>query len=83
MKDFCKVVCIHYICRMDLSFSPAAAFRHFLENIPAPVPGEVQEAKYALEGKRKHGLGVRRIRRLLEKYAPGKYEFREVVIFHG
>lgn len=68
---------------MDLTFTPEGAFRHFLENLEGAIPKEIQEAKYALEGKRKHPLGFKRIRRLLEKYAPGKYEFREVVIFHG
>jgi len=27
-------------------------------------------------------LGVARIRRLLERYCPGRYEFREVVVVH-
>jgi hypothetical protein len=70
---------------MDLQFdTPADAFRHFLENWKyGAKPGEVQEAKYALEGKRKHPPGARRIKRLLDKYAPGKYEFKGVVVFHG
>ena len=67
---------------MDLTFSPPDAFRHFLDNWKGAIPKEIQEAKYALEGKRTHGLGGKRIKRLLEQYAPGKYEFKEVVIFH-
>ena len=70
---------------MDLQFTPAEAFRHFLDNYqPADgkVPKEIQEAKYTLEGKRTYSLGARRIKRLLDEYAPGKYEFREVVVFH-
>lgn len=67
---------------MDLHFTPEQAFRHFLENHEGAKDKEIQEAKYTLEGKRKHALGVRRIKRLLDKYAPGRYEFREVVIFH-
>lgn len=67
---------------MDLRFTPAEAFQHFLDNFQGAKDKEIQEAKYALEGKRKHPLGVRRVKRILEKYAPGKYEFREVVIFH-
>lgn len=44
------------------------------------IPKDVQEAKYANEGLRKHGLGEKRIKNILTKYAPGRYEFRESVI---
>ena len=75
---------------MDLIFTPMEAFRHFLENWQGAIPKDVQNAKYAMEGREilrngkrvKIGLGPRRINRLLDKYAPGKYEFRETVIFH-
>lgn len=67
---------------MDFQFTPAAAFLHFLENYKGEMSRDLYEAKYTAQGLRKHPLGARRIKRLLEKYAPGKYEFREVVIFH-
>lgn len=66
---------------MELKFTPTEAFLHFLKNYTGPMYPELYEAKYAAEGKRKHPLGTDRAKRLLEKYAPGKYEFREVVIF--
>lgn len=44
------------------------------------IPKDVQEAKYAANGTRRHPLGEKRIKNLLTKYAPGRYEFREAVI---
>ena len=75
---------------MDLTFTPMEAFKHFLENWQGAIPKDVQNAKYVMEGRPvKRGnrmvylnLGTKRIKRLLDKYAPGKYEFREVVVFH-
>jgi hypothetical protein len=46
------------------------------------IPKDVQEAKYAASGDRKHGLGQKRIKNLLTKYAMDRYEFRESVILH-
>ena len=43
------------------------------------IPKDVQEAKYANEGLRKHGLGEKRIKNLLTKHAPGRYTFSEIV----
>lgn len=48
----------------------------------ARIPKDVQEAKYADGGLRPHRLGEKRIKSLLRKYAPGRYEFRESVILH-
>jgi len=42
------------------------------------IPKDVQEAKYAEDGRRRHGLGHKRIKSLLNKYAPGRYRFEEV-----
>lgn len=36
--------------------------------------------QYAMQGKRTYKLGERRIKTLLERYAPDTYEFRDVVI---
>lgn len=47
------------------------------------IPKDVQEAHYANMGRRKHPLGERRIRALLTKYAPERYEFRTAVILHA
>ncbi len=44
------------------------------------IPKDVQEAKYAAAGERPHRLGEKRIKNLLRKYAPDRYEFRESVI---
>lgn len=46
----------------------------------ARIPKDVQEARYADSGLRPHGLGEKRIKSLLTKYAPDRYEFRESVI---
>ncbi len=46
------------------------------------IPKDVQEAKYAAEGLRPSRLGEKRIKNLLRKYAPDRYEFREGVILH-
>lgn len=46
------------------------------------IPKDVQEAKYAYTGERRYGLGEKRIKSLLAKYAPERYEFRESVIIH-
>lgn len=67
---------------MDLQFTPEGAFRHFLENYKGKKDRDIYEAKYTLDNGRPYPLGVRRIRRILEKHAPGKYEFQEVVTFH-
>lgn len=47
------------------------------------IPKQVQEAQYAYTGKRRYGLGEKRIRALLERYAPERYEFRTAVILKG
>jgi hypothetical protein len=65
---------------MDKEVTPTEAFLHFLGNCPKPVPADVHEAKYAMQGKRTYKLGDRRIKTLLEKYAPERYEFMDVVI---
>ena len=75
---------------MELTMTPLEAFKHFLENWEGSIPKDVQNAKYVMEGRPvKRGqrmvylnLGPKRIKALLNRYAPGKYEFREVVIFH-
>lgn len=76
---------------MEKTFTPHEAFRHFLENWQGAIPKDVQGAKYVLQGKpvkskgkeRTVNLCSKRIMHLLNKYAPGKYEFREFVIFRG
>lgn len=65
---------------MEITLTPEQAFDHFLKNWEGAVPKDVQEAKYARDGLRRAGLGRTRIKNLLEKYAPGKYEWREVVV---
>lgn len=40
----------------------------------------IYEANAANNGLRDHALGWERLRRILTTYAPGRYEFREVVI---
>lgn len=62
---------------MDIKMTPHEAFRHFADNYKGEKQSDFYEALYALEGKRKYTLGIRRIKNLLEKYAPGVYEFHE------
>ena len=46
----------------------------------AAMPKDIQEAKYAASGERRYGLGEKRIKNLLPKYAPDRYRFEERVI---
>jgi len=65
-----------------MALTPAEAFDHFLNwysERNSRLPNDVQQAKYARMGKTKHPLGSKRIRALLEKYAPERYRFTEVV----
>ena len=75
---------------MDKLLTPAKAWADFLKHMEekrnsgeiTQIPKDVQEGKYAAEGLRRHGLGEKRIKRLLEKYARDRYEFRGVFILH-
>lgn len=67
---------------MDKQVTPLEAFVHFLETHEGGFAKEVLEAKYAMQGKRDYKLGDKRIKTILEKYAPDRYEFRGVVIIH-
>ena len=79
-----------HFCGMDKHLTPAEAWADFLQHMEqrknngeiSRIPKDVQEGKYAAEGLRRHGLGEKRIKRLLEKYAPERYEFRGVFILH-
>lgn len=52
------------------------------------IPNEISVAKLTASGSVVHKsgriktLGPQRIRRLLEKYAPGRYEFKCIVVLH-
>lgn len=73
---------------MEKQLSPKEAFLDFLQwmqerksaGIISAIPKDVQEAKYANEGQRQYPLGEKRIKTLLGKYAPDRYEFRGIVI---
>lgn len=75
---------------MEITMSPLEAWADFYKWMQsrrdagdiAQIPKDVQEAHYANTGRRKHPLGKRRIRALLTKYAPARYEFRTAVILH-
>jgi hypothetical protein len=72
---------------MEHTLTPLEAWDNFVEHViptlPKPIPREIQHARYSREGRGTYKpLGKDRIKRLLEKYAPGRYEFREVVILH-
>ena len=65
-----------------MALTPIEAFDHFLnwfQGNNTRLPNDVQQAKYAREGRTKYPLGNKRIRNLLGKYAPGRYRFTEVV----
>lgn len=69
---------------MERHLTPAQAWAHFWENNrPTPIPNELSVAHRAFQGyaSRRSGspirLGAKRIARLLDKYAKGKYEFIE------
>lgn len=73
------------------TLSPQEAFSDFLQyakRADIKLGNDVAQAKRDNAGGRltKKGtpirLGTARIRRLLERYCPGRYEFREVVILH-
>jgi hypothetical protein len=78
---------------MERQVTPMEAWEDFYRWISEQskrIPKEVQQAKYdrdnagkpIVSGKRKFraGLGETRIRRLLEKYAPDRYQFSTTVI---
>lgn len=62
---------------------PIAAWDDFYSSLDIhPIPNEIVVAQATRNGKQKQNgkakvLGVKRIRRLLEKYAPGKYVYHE------
>lgn len=63
---------------------PLEAWDDFYRNFQREgnTPNEIVVAEYTRRGKlvvrgKTKTLGVKRIRRLLEKYAPGKYEYHE------
>jgi hypothetical protein len=70
---------------MDKSLTPQEAFADFWENTGrhiSPSPDELRKAKQTMEGRQlKKGkvmhLGVERVARLLDKYAPGQYRLNE------
>ena len=41
----------------------------YVETSNGPIPGDIQEAKYTVQGKRTHPLGLKRMIKLVEKYA--------------
>lgn len=63
--------------------NPLEAWDDFYLNFKCEgnTPNEIVLAEYTRRGKKISGkvknLGERRIKRLLEKYAPGKYQFHE------
>lgn len=76
---------------MDKTLSPQEAFSDFLqfaEQNGIRLGNDVAQAKRDNKGGRLTAkgtpikLGVARIKRLLERYCPGRYEFREVVVVH-
>ena len=77
-----------HICGMELNMTHMEAWKDFYKWMESrrdageisKIPKDVQEAKYAANGDRKHGLGEKRIKNLLARYAPDRYEFRETVI---
>lgn len=44
------------------------------------IPKDIQEAQYAYKGKRRHGLGERRIKALLGKHGNDRYKITSGVI---
>jgi len=76
---------------MQATMSPLEAWSDFFEWMKSRrmsgdighIPKDVQEAHYANTGRRKHGLGEKRIRSLLTKYAAARYEFRTGVVLRG
>lgn len=77
-----------HICGMENTLTHKEAWADFCRWMESrrdageisAIPKDVQEAKYAEDGRRRHGLGDKRIKNLLTKYAPDRYEFRETVI---
>lgn len=77
-----------HICGMEKALTLSKAWQDFYAWMEsrrdagefARIPADVQEAKYAAAGDRRYSLGEKRIKNLLTKYAPDRYEFRSVVI---
>lgn len=65
-------------------FSPIEAWNDFEKNVvpflPRPLPAEITNARYsALNRKGYPSLGLARCQRLLETYAPDRYEFSVLI----
>ncbi len=77
-----------HICGMEKAFTHTEAWEDFCAWMKsrqaagefARMPADVQEAKYAAAGERRYCLGEKRIKNLLNKYAPNRYRFEERVI---
>jgi hypothetical protein len=72
---------------MDRTLTPLEAWDDFVSvvvpTLPKPIPLEIQHARYARHRRGTFdALGSKRIKRLLEKYAPDRYTFQEAVIVH-
>lgn len=85
-NNFVKLVSLPTFVPMKKRYSPAEAWADFekeiLPTIEAPA-AELRKAKQTAEGKvvKPNGtvvsLGSKRIKRLLDKYAPGVYQFHD------
>lgn len=69
----------------DTTLTPWQAFADFLRYVKEnniKTGNDVAMAKRDADGYRGRTLGAKRIERILNHYAPGRYEFLEVVILH-
>ena len=75
----------HTFVTMDeIPFTPLEAWDDFYQNFErvGRTPNEISVAEHTRRGRnivngKPKTLGAKRIRRLLDKYAPGKYQYHE------
>lgn len=68
----------------EIFFSAMEAWQDFERNVvptlQRPLPPEITNARYSFQNRSGYpALGIDRCRRLLEKYAPDRYEFSTVI----
>lgn len=70
------------ICGMDIEMTLPDAWRHFIGNLPDLKRKDKNIVRQAQRDEGRGLLGDKRRRALMERYCPGRYEFREVVVVH-
>lgn len=60
----------------DINSAFETFLKWYVDANSGPIPKEIQEAKYAAQGKRRNPLGLNRLISLIEKYAKNVFAVR-------